>query len=46
MSVGRVFASIEALGLETKIDIILSENDDGKKRKLISQIQQLVSSYE
>ncbi|OUS27969.1 transcriptional regulator [Thalassotalea sp. 42_200_T64] len=46
MSVARVFALMEALGLEVKIDIVLPESNDGAKRKLISQIQQLVSNYE
>lgn len=46
MSVGRVFALMEALGLELKIDIALLEGDDEANRKLTSQIQQLVSKYE
>lgn len=46
MSVGRVFALMKALGLEVKIDIVLPEGDDGAKRKLIYQIQQLVSNDE
>jgi|TARA_B110000014_G_scaffold168969_1_gene119805 transcriptional regulator with XRE-family HTH domain len=46
MSVGRVFALMEALGLELKIDIALPEGDDEANRKLTSQIQQLVSNYD
>jgi len=46
MSVGRVFALMEALGIEVKIDIVLPVHDDKAKRKLISQIQQLVSNDE
>jgi len=46
MSVGRVFALMEALGIEVKIDIVLPVHDDKAKLKLISQIQQLVSNDE
>lgn len=46
MSVGRVLTLMETLGIEVKIDIVLPETDDKAKRKLIAQIQQLVSNYE
>jgi transcriptional regulator with XRE-family HTH domain len=46
LSIGRAFDLMEALGLEVKIDVVVPQNDERAKNKLIAQINNLVAYHE